>query len=160
MQEWSLDGVRQERTGWRDAEISERHRLWGFDCPAVDIDFLMIEYNLGLPIGLVDYKNLHAKRPDPRSKSIQALATLGEVAHLPVMIVRYQPDIWAFRTYPLNEVAKQFFKKGELLTEVEYVRRLYLMRHRTASAHLTQKLNNVLPSGQFGLALPWQDPVF
>lgn len=31
----------QERTGWRDEEISARHRIWGVNCPAVDLDFLM-----------------------------------------------------------------------------------------------------------------------
>ena len=33
--------VRAERTHWRDEALSERHRLWGYDCPAVDVDFLL-----------------------------------------------------------------------------------------------------------------------
>ena len=35
--------VRKERTGWRDEEISRRHRLWGVSCAATDIDFLLVE---------------------------------------------------------------------------------------------------------------------
>jgi hypothetical protein len=38
---------------WRDEAISQRHRLWGFNCPAVDIDFLMIEYDQGKPAACV-----------------------------------------------------------------------------------------------------------
>ena len=34
--------VRPERTGWRDEKLSQRHRMWGWDCPAVDIDFLLL----------------------------------------------------------------------------------------------------------------------
>jgi hypothetical protein len=41
-----------ERNGWRDLEMSLRHKLWGFHCPAVDIDFLMVEYNRGQARGL------------------------------------------------------------------------------------------------------------
>lgn len=47
-----------ERSGWRDMELSGRHRIWGFNCPAVDLDFLMVEYNLGIAIAVVEYKHL------------------------------------------------------------------------------------------------------
>ena len=53
--------VRAERTGWRDEELSQEHRKWGFDCPTVDIDFLMLEYDTGRASALVEYKNEHAK---------------------------------------------------------------------------------------------------
>lgn len=36
-----------ERTGWRDENLSRRHREWGFHCPAVDLGFLLIEYDTG-----------------------------------------------------------------------------------------------------------------
>ncbi len=35
--------VRQERTGWRDEKISQRHREWGYNCPAVDLDFEVVD---------------------------------------------------------------------------------------------------------------------
>ena len=35
--------VPRERTGWRDEEISRRHRLYGVSCPMIDIDFLVSE---------------------------------------------------------------------------------------------------------------------
>ena len=48
--------VKKERNGWRDEAISLRHRLWGWDCPCVDIDFLLIEFDKSLPVALVEYK--------------------------------------------------------------------------------------------------------
>ena len=68
MKNYSVDGVRQERTNWRDQELSARHRTWGFNCPAVDLDFLMVEYNIGKPVGLIEYK--HFKRGVSRDSPI------------------------------------------------------------------------------------------
>jgi len=31
-------------------QLSDRHRQWGDDCPMVDLDFLMCEYNHGVPV--------------------------------------------------------------------------------------------------------------
>jgi hypothetical protein len=32
-----------------------------FNCPAVDLDFVMAEHNHGLPVALIEYKERHAK---------------------------------------------------------------------------------------------------
>jgi hypothetical protein len=45
--------VKKERSGWRDLELSGRHRRWGWDCPAVDLDFLFLEYDKGKAVALV-----------------------------------------------------------------------------------------------------------
>ena len=50
----------KERTGWRDQALSERHRAWGWDCPALDMDFVMIEYDNGKATALVEYKHEQA----------------------------------------------------------------------------------------------------
>ena len=49
--------VAPERTGWRDEKISLRHRMWGFDCPAVDVDFVMVEFDRARVVAIVEYKN-------------------------------------------------------------------------------------------------------
>ena len=49
-----------ERSGWRDADMSRRHRRYGFDCPGVDLDFVVVEYHLALPVAIMDYKPLSA----------------------------------------------------------------------------------------------------
>src|SRR5262245_54940974 len=98
---YSADGVRKERTGWRDAEISQRHRMWGFNCPAVDLDFLMVEYNIGKPVGLVEYKHYCAAFPNVQHATYRALAELADVAMLPFVIAFYWPAIWAFVVHPV-----------------------------------------------------------
>ena len=70
---FSPDGVRQERTGWRDQAISLRHRTWGFNCPGVDFDFLMLEYSTGKPVAVVEYKHYRARMPDREHPNYRAL---------------------------------------------------------------------------------------
>lgn len=145
MQHWSHDGTRQERTGWRDASLSARHREWGFNCPAVDLDFLMVEYNIGKPVGLIEYKHHLARSPNIQHATYRALAELANVSQLPFLIAFYWPDIWAFRTHPVNAIALNWFAHGELITEYEFVRRLYRMRRRVLTRELESILKQTLP---------------
>ena len=147
--------VRQERTGWRDAEISARHREWGFNCPAVDLDFLMVEYNLGKPVGLVEYKHFMASEPNLLHPTYRAIVDLGDNyrpddgrdAGLPVLIAFYWPDVWAFRVHPLNDSARRWFTDGAVISEREFVTRLYAVRAYTVSTSVLAKLNDDLPPG-------------
>lgn len=153
MQQWTTDGTRLERTGWRDEGISKRHRRWGFNCPAVDLDFLMVEYNLGLPVGLVEYKHHQARTPDVRHATYRALTSLadgyakdGKADPLPFLVAFYWPDVWAFRVTPVNEAARRAFSPSEVLSEYEYVRRLYRLRRLTLSKELSGVLNREVPA--------------
>src|SRR5678815_2099094 len=122
MQTYSIDGVRQERTGWRDQELSQRHRLWGFNCPAVDLDFLMVEYNMGLPVGLIEYKHHCAQAPNLRHATYRALCDLADGYRdegLPFLIAFYWPDLWAFRITPVNPLAQKHFRSNEELSEYD-----------------------------------------
>ena len=146
MQAYSIDGVRQERTGWRDQGISERHRQWGFNCPAVDLDFLMVEYNKGIPVGLVEYKHFKAMQPNLKHATYRALVALAEASGLPFVIAFYWPDTWAFRVYPINDTAKRHFKSEyEDMSEMQFVTRLYKIRYLAVGQELTGKLNTILP---------------
>jgi hypothetical protein len=144
-QNWSPDGTRKERTGWRDAAISQRHREWGFNCPAVDLDFLMVEYNLGKPVGLIEYKHHLARPPNLNHATYRALVELSDAAKLPFLIAFYWPEIWAFKVLPVNDVATKSFELWEILSEREFVRRLYRMRRLVLARHLELFLNNDLP---------------
>ncbi len=129
--------VSAERTGWRCQEISERHRAWGFNCPAVDVDFVMLEYNYGLPIALVEYKDRRAAAPKLSHPTYRALTNLADRymdGPPPFFIATYCPDEWWFSIIPMNEPAKQWFPNGRKLSEQEYVRALYQMRLETLSA--------------------------
>lgn len=145
MQRWSRDGTRLERTQWRDEAFSRRHREWGFDCPCTDVDFLLIEYHIAEPVAMVEYKHHRADFPKLKQAGYRALHRLAERADLPLMMVFYWPDIWAFRAYPMNDLAKVHFQYGERLTEREYVARLHRMRRLVLSKEMMKKLNNVLP---------------
>ena len=120
-----------ERTGWRDAALSLRHRTWGQDCPAVDLDFLMCEFNPGVPVALIDYKHHQAVSANTNRRVIDALSGFynkrGE--QLPFYVVRYWPDIWAFQVFPENVVAYEQLPPGtSMMTEQQFVRFLYKLR--------------------------------
>jgi len=141
--------VRAERTGWRDQEISARHRVWGFNCPAVDLDFLMVEYNLGKPVGLIEYKHHQAWEPNLKHPTYRALTELAELAALPFLIAFYWPDVWAFRITPVNGLAQSHFQDGEILTERAFVTRLYRMRALVIRDAVLLQLNDELPVDPF-----------
>ena len=120
--------VKQERSGWRDESLSARHRLWGFECPMVDIDFLAIEYNKGKPSALVEYKNEHAAPQYRTSSSYLALIALGDAAEIPVIAARYADDFSWWLITPLNEIAQEYIEQQSKVSEEEWVRLLYKIR--------------------------------
>jgi len=120
--------VRKERTGWRDQSLSERHRQWGWDCPAVDLDFLFLEYDRGKATALIEYKNEHAKPQMAAHPTYQALIDLGTRANIPVFAVRYADDFAWFLVVPLNQNAKDSLSNRQQMTEREYVAFLYTLR--------------------------------
>ncbi len=149
MQASSSDNVRQERTGWRDEAISGRHRHWGFNCPAVDLDFVVAEFNIGKPVALIEYKHNRAREPDTRHATYRALSELADGYRnpLPFLIAFYWPEIWAFKIMPVNATARAHFSEGEVLCERDFVQRLYRLRRLTLAKHLTDTLGTQLPMG-------------
>lgn len=105
-QEPNRPKVKAEQTLYRDLELCNLHREWGYDVPACDIDFL--EYDNCNPVALIEYK----KRADWRTTilnkdaNLMALTRLGNRAKIPVYCVFYNPDRSMFRVIPLNPVAK------------------------------------------------------
>jgi len=153
VQDWLPDGTRLERTHWRDHRISERHRLWGFNCPAVDLDFVMAEFNHGKPVALIEYKERHAREPNLGHPTYRALADLAngyKDGPLPFLIAFYDAEEWWFRVVPVNDRAKQHYKHclDEVLSEQRFVRSLYLMR----KARLERSDEEVI--GKLSMALP------
>lgn len=134
-----------ERTGWRDEELSGRHRKWGFNCPAVDLDFLMVEYNLGSPVGLVEYKHFRAQTPDLKHPTYRAIKQLAELADLPFLIAFYWPDCWAFRVTPVNARAQMVYSGNGLLTEQRFVESLYHLRGLKIEEQVYRELSTELP---------------
>lgn len=153
MQLYSKDGVRMERTNWRCQAISSRHRHWGYNCPAVDLDFMVAEYNHGVPVALIEYKERHAFPPDLSHATYRALSDLANNYRprpLPFLIATYDPVDWWFIVTPVNDAAHQFFGHvaGQAITEQRFVTGLYKLRSKilTDSDRVAiAKLNLSLP---------------
>lgn len=120
--------VRPERTGWRDLELSARHRRWGWDCPAVDLDFLFLEYDHGKAVALVEYKHENAQPQYATHPTYQAMIDLGTRAQVPVFAVRYKSDFSEWKVVPLNTIAMSKLKERKTMTEREWITFLYELR--------------------------------
>ena len=140
-----IGGVRQERTGWRDQDLSERHRRWGASCPAADLDLLLTEIHVGEPAALVEYKHFLARPINAAATVILALRRLADRAGIPFLIAWYWPGSWAFRVCPINDLARQHFEDPEDFTERGYVQRLYRLRRLALARSLSDSLLDVLP---------------
>ncbi len=136
-----------ERTGWRDAELSARHREWGVDCPAVDLDFLLLEYNVALPVCLIEYKHYKAQTIDLDHSNYRALIALADRGEpLPFFAAYYWPRIWAFRVVSLNAKALEVYRTSPVeLTERRFVSSLYWMRGLVVKEKILAKLQDQLP---------------
>ncbi len=120
--------VRPERTGWRDEALSQRHRRWGWNCPAADLDFLFMEYDRGKAVAIVEYKNEHAAPQYICHPTYQAMIDLGNKAGLSVFACRYSDDFSEWKVTPLNGKAREFLSERKTLTEQEWVKLLYGIR--------------------------------
>ena len=133
-----------ERHNKRDDIISLKHRTWGFNVPAVDIDFLMIEYDQSIPKALIEYRHINgAIRVDA---SIKAIIALANAANVPFFIVQYYYDtdngkLWKeatvdtpahFRILTMNPLAEQayFSWDDEWMSEQQYKDWLHQIRGR------------------------------
>ena len=119
--------VREERSGWRDRELSQRHRRWGWNCPAMDIDFL--EFHAGEPVALIECKLEHARPWDLAAKAAQAFVRLADRAALPAFYVVRAADFSWWRVQALNDHARDRLGVDlRVLSEPEFVSLLYALR--------------------------------
>lgn len=125
-----MSHVSPERTGWRDEKISLRHRHWGFDCPAVDLDFVMVEFDRGRVCCLVEYKNEFAAPQYATHPSYRAMVDLADRARIPFIACRYGSDFTWWKAHPLNGHAKKHLKSPTELSEKGWVELLYQIRGR------------------------------
>lgn len=135
--------MRKEITGWRDAELSARHRDYGINCPAADIDLLLVEFNYGLPVALIEYKRYTVEIPSlehPTYRAIRSLADNYSPGPLPFVIAHYWPKYWTYKLTAVNAAAQELWPETVILTEYEYVRSLYLLRRRALADEIGPKL--------------------
>jgi len=156
-----------ERSGWRDEGLSKRHRAWGSDVPAVDLDAILVtdgiiddsdgwrvsEYDSLEPCALIDYKHWERSWPVKRDANYYAFARLGDRANLPVFIVRYKGDWSAWWVVPINALASSklmLARKGvrnlenpmKLESELSFVGFLYWLRGRKMPLQIVGRLTD------------------
>ena len=131
----------QERTRWRDQELSERHRRYGPDVPAQDVDLLLVEYDACKPRALIEYKHQSAREQYISNPQFQVLINLANAADLPAFCVRYAANFEWWKVVPLNDKAKKIIPNRIVLNEQRYVRFLYHLRGRTAPQSVLDNLD-------------------
>lgn len=122
--------VSRERTGWRDEALSRRHREWGYDVPAADLDFVLVEYDAEEPKAIIEYKHEAAPVFVSGSSGLRVLAKLGDLAGLPAYLVRYDTELAYFNVRGLNERGRAFCPQADWISERAYVTFLYALRGR------------------------------
>lgn len=138
--------VKPERTGWRDLALSERHRAWGWDCPAVDLDFLFLEYDRGIPTAIVEYKNEHSRPVSLGNTNMHAISVLATRAGLPFFVTRYSSAFTWWEATPVNDVAREKLGGRDkfIFSERQWVQFLYRLRGYEAPATLLDNLNRLV----------------
>lgn len=139
--------VRQERTGWRDQGLSQRHRQWGYDVPAVDIDFLVCEYDTNTPKACVEYKAMYGQPIQSNTSALKAVTALCDAARVPFFLVAYDPkDFWV-SIKSMNAFGQKYVPFARYMSEARYVTFLYELRGRTASPIVLSRCNYKVPKG-------------
>lgn len=153
----------EERTRYAMV-LSDRHHKWGQECPAVDLDFMLCEYNQGVRVAVVEYKHHLADLGSSNGRNYSALSELylKDGRQVPLFIARYWPDSWAFRTKAYNEAARNWVTRNAVgwdsgawrdQTEQQFVRMLYQLRYdvlREGDKLTIARLNSIKPPHEEG----------
>ncbi len=124
-----LNTVKPERSGFRDLGFSEHHRTWGYDVPAVDIDFLLCEYDQKIPKALIEYKSVIAVKQNSGMANYCALKRLASDANIPFFAVRYSQDFTQYKVTGLNELGKKLLERSDNdMSELDYLGFLFFVR--------------------------------
>ena len=135
-----------ERHFKRDAILSQKHRTWGYNVPAMDVDFLLCEFDNLVPVALIDYRHINGT-VNTQSVGAKVMRQLGNMAGLPAFIVQYRyasddgtawkeatlADDAFFWIIPLNDHAEQLFYSwgdDDWLNEPQYKDWLHQIRGR------------------------------
>jgi len=122
-----------ERTGWRDEGISRRHRTFGFNFPAVDLDMVLAEYDTCIPSALVEYKLDTAPAVDISKPNYRVLNYLAGGSSIPLFVTRYSRDYSRYTIMPANSFALYYVPVITAMSEREYISLLSEVKRRPSS---------------------------
>lgn len=116
-----------ERTGWRDAWISDWHQRQHRSLCMSDIDFLAVEMTgANNPVAIVDYKRMRPRSMES-TVALRGCNNLANSAQIPFFIVFYN-EVPTFTVQPINRFARWFVKQEIEMSEYDYVRLLFVLR--------------------------------
>lgn len=126
---------------------SDRHRLYGYNAPALDIDFFMIEYDKGLPAALIEAKHINAQNVRLDHPSFRAMKVLADNSKIPFLITYYDPETACYYIVPMNDHARAIplCDKPRWFTEKNYVKMLYWLRKKNVPADILNNLSSTAP---------------
>lgn len=135
-----------ERTGWRDTDrISQRHRMFGYNVPACDLDFPLIEYDKAKAAALIEYKHERAEAVYLNNPSIRALSDLGSRASIPAFVVRYKDDFSKYKVTAINDIGREILQtECKVMYEADYIRFLYRLRGNEAPERVIDNINKTV----------------
>jgi len=130
-----------------------------------------MEFNWGVVHGVFEYKRFTAKICPITLAQWSPFLNLCEDRydaagkHRPLLacIVRYWPDPWTFQAIPLNETASERFSQDELITEIDFCRKILFEMHgrrlsdlrRDSYAKLVKLDDKIHPLAS--LTIPWME---
>ena len=124
--------VKQDTTQIRDTiKLGILHRMFGQDCPAIDLDFVLVEFDHERPVALIEYKHCSGKPiQTDQNIGVSVLRNLGDMAKLPAFICRYDLVNGRFKLAAINDLGLRFMPEIKELSTEEYVNFLYVLRGR------------------------------
>lgn len=129
--------VKPERTGWRDESISRLHREFGFDYPAVDVDFLLCEYDEGIPVAIIEHKHVSWTEQKKTHPSFSALRCLADCARIPFWLCVYNTELTVFVLSRMNSIALSMAGKDLRLSREGYKNFLQRLRNPAVSESIS-----------------------
>lgn len=108
--QWGLESTIRKRPRCpsghecRRAPVSSRHRTWGYDCPAVDLDSL--EYDHRIARAIIEYKRQASGPPPVDDANTEALCDLADRADIPLYQVVYSADFTTWTVLAINSLAR------------------------------------------------------
>ena len=129
------------------------HRQWGSTLYSTDLDLIEYTYtDTGVqPVGLFEYKHLHARPASPEDSQLQLMAGLATASAVPAFFVRYTGGtdgyVPAFLVYPMTATAltPQIPYEGALFSERTYAALLHRLRGETFDLHTHRDLATAIP---------------
>lgn len=132
-----------ERTGWRDRALVNWHWRHNLHCRAAGIRLLMLEYNRGTPVAVIDYRRYEDGVPNLDHPVYRAISELA--GDLPFYLAYYDQR-FGFCLYPVNATARgKLFNKPHLASESAYVRWQWNIRTGQAMRPARAALSDVKP---------------